>query len=242
MRSKWFCKYKLAHRGLHNEKYPENSLGAFENACKNGFGIELDIRLLKDGTPVVFHDRNAFRMCSIDKNINEITIDELEQFHLSKTEYTIPTLKQVLELIDGKAPLMIELKPVKKDEKIEKIVYSLLKDYKGEFAIKSFNPLTMMWFKKHAPEVLRGMLSSYFDGIQLPFLYKLIIKKLYMFNLVKPDFISYSHNDLPNKYVKKRDVPVIAWTINSPEMEKEVLQKADNIVFENYIPSSPTND
>lgn len=242
MRSKWFCKYKLAHRGLHNEKYPENSLGAFENAYKNGFAIELDVRLLKDGTPVIFHDRNTFRMCSIDKDINEITIDELEKFHLSNSKYTIPTLKQVLELVDGKTPIMIELKPVRKKENIEKITYSLLKNYKGEFAIKSFNPLTMMWFKKHAPEVIRGMLSSYFEGIKLPLLYKLIVKKLYMFHFVKPDFISYSHNDLPNKYVQKRKVPIIAWTIDSPDMEKEVLQKADNIVFENYIPSSPTND
>ena len=233
MRSNWFCKYKLAHRGLHSDKFPENSLGAFENACNHGFAIELDVRLTKDGTPIIFHDRNTYRMCGIDKNINELTIDELEQYHLSGTKYTIPTLQQVLDLVDGKTPIMIELKPVRKKENIEKITYSLLKDYKGEFAIKSFNPLTIMWFKKHAPEVLRGMLSSYFEGIKLPLIYKLIVKKLYMFHLVKPDFISYCHSNLPNKYVQRKKVPIIAWTINSPSMEKEVLQKANNIVFEN---------
>jgi len=239
MRSNWFCKYKLAHRGLHNDKFPENSLGAFENACKNGFAIELDVRLLKDGTPVIFHDPNTLRMCNIDKNINEITLDELNDYHLAGTKFTIPTLEQVLELVNGKTPIMIELKPVHKKEKIEQTVYSLIKEYKGEIAIKSFNPITMMWFKKHAPEIIRGMLSSYFNDIELPFFYKFLVKRLSLFKFVKPDFISYNHEDLPNKFVQKRKVPVIAWTITSQEMENEVLQKADNVVFENYIPTSP---
>ena len=122
MRSNWFCKYKLAHRGLHNDKFPENSLGAFENACKKGFAIELDVRLLKDGTPVIFHDPNTFRMCNIDKNINEITLNELDNYHLADSKYTIPTLQQVLELVDGKTPIMIELKPGQRKEKIEQTV------------------------------------------------------------------------------------------------------------------------
>lgn len=243
MRSQWFCKYKLAHRGLHNEMFPENSLGAFENACTYKFAIELDVRILSDGTAVIFHDRNLLRMCGIDKNINDLTLKELDDYKLNGSKYSIPTLKQVLELVDGRTPIMIELKPVNKKEKIEEKVYSLIKDYKGDIAVKSFNPISMMWFKKHAPEVLRGMLSSSFNDIEgLPLLYKQIVKKLRLFSLVKPDFISYNHSDLPNKYVTKRKVPVIAWTITDKEMESEAMKNADNIVFEGYVPESNIAD
>ena len=239
MRSQWFCKYKLAHRGLHNEFFPENSLGAFENACTYKFAIELDVRILKDGTPVIFHDRNTQRMCSIDKYINEITIDELPNYKLNNSKYSIPTLREVLDLVDGRTPIMIELKPVNKKDKIEEKVYALIKEYKGDIAVKSFNPISMMWYKKHAPEIIRGLLSSSFADVdQLPFIYKQIVRKLRMFRFVKPDFISYSYNDLPNKYVTKRKVPVLAWTITNKESEDIAMQHADNIIFEQYIPDS----
>ena len=241
MRSKWYCKYKLAHRGLHNEQFPENSLGAFQNACENGFAIELDVRILKDGNAVIFHDPNLIRMCGVDIDIHDLTIEDLNNYKLNNTNYTIPTLKQVLELIDAKTPIMIELKPVKKNEHIEEIVYNLIKDYQGDIAVKSFNPFTMIWFKKHAPEILRGMLSSCFHGIKLPFFHKVAVKNLWLFNYVKPDFISYNYSDLPNKYVSKRKVPVLAWTIDSEDKEKMIMHYADNIIFENYIPTSPIN-
>ena len=241
MRSNWFCKYKMAHRGLHNDKYPENSLGAFENACKHGFAIELDIRILKDGTPVIFHDENLNRMCGVDKSITDLTIDELPNYPLLNSKYNIPTLQEVLDLVDAKTPLMIELKPVSKKDKIEERTYDLLKDYSGEYAIKSFNPLTMFWFKKHAPQVLRGMLSCYFEDFKLPLFYKVAVKKLWLFNWVKPDFISYNFDNLPNKFVSKRKVPVLAWTIDSKDKEQEAMKVADNVIFENYIPESPIN-
>lgn len=243
MRSRWFCKYKLAHRGLHNEIFPENSLGAFENACTYGFAIELDVRLTSDGTPIIFHDPNTLRMCGVDKNINEISKDELDNYKLNNSKYSIPTLREVLDLVAGRTPIMIEIKPVAKKDKIEEKVYTLIKDYHGDIAVKSFNPLSMIWFKKHAPNILRGMLSTYnLDEVpNLPYLYKQIIKKLYLFNFIKPDFISYDHNNLPNKYVTKRKVPVLAWTITSKDTEDKIMQCADNIIFEGYIPNSPTN-
>jgi len=245
MRSKWFCKYKLAHRGLHNEMFPENSLGAFENACTYGFAIELDVRLLRDGTPVIFHDPNTLRMCGIDKNINDITLEELSEYKLNNTKYSIPTLKEVLEMVAGRTPIMIEIKPVSKKEKIEEKVYELIKDYKGDLAVKSFNPIYMIWFRKHAPEVLRGMLGSFFedrgDLPNLPYIFKQIVKKLSLFNFVKPDFISYDHKNLPNKYTSKRKVPILAWTITSQEKEDNALKHADNVIFEGYLPQRPIN-
>ena len=240
MRSKWFTKYKLAHRGLHNDKYPENSLGAFENTIKHGFAIELDVRLLKDNTPVVIHDPNIERMCGIDKDVSDIYANELSGYFLKGSKYNIPTLKEVLELVNGQVPIMIELKPIKKNNghKIEKIVYGLIKDYKGEIAVKSFNPFAMIWYRKNAPEIIRGMLSSYFENTNMPFLYKALIKRLSLYNFVKPDFISYDYRYLPNKYVSNKKIPVIAWTITSEDLEKEAMKNAHSVVFENYIPNS----
>ena len=241
MRSKWFVNIKLAHRGLHNDIYPENSLGAYENAIKHGFAIELDVRVLKDGNLAIFHDPNLQRMCGVDKNIEDITLDEMKSYRLLSSDYTIPTLQEVLELVDGKTPIMIELKPVKRRSKIEEKVYNVIKNYQGEIAVKSFNPLTMLWYKRNAPEIIRGMLSSYFHNTNLPKIYRALIKRLTLFKLIKPDFVSYDFNNLPTKYLKNKNVPVLAWTITSKDMEEEALKVADNVIFQDYIPNSPNN-
>ena len=242
MRSKWFTKYKLAHRGLHNDKLPENSLGAFDNAIKHGFAIELDVRLTRDNIAVVIHDPNTKRMCDIDKPIDSIFAQDLKEYKLKNSKYSIPTLQEVLDLVDGRTPIMIELKPVKKKgRKLEEEVYKLIKDYDGDIAVKSFNPFSMMWFKKNAPEILRGMLASYFENTYMPKFYKFMLKRLAFYNKIKPDFISYEYKYIPNKFLKNKKIPIVAWTINSSELEKEVMKKASTVVFEGYIPDSPTN-
>ena len=240
-RSNWFCKYKIAHRGLHNDTMPENSLPAFDNACNHDFAIELDVRLSKDGEVVIFHDYNLKRICGEDVNLNTLTLDELKNYQLCGTKHTIPTLKEALKLINGRSPIVIELKPQKRKDHLEEKVYEILKKYPHDIAIKSFNPISVLWFKKHAPEILRGMLAGSLEEIQLPKLYKYIINRLKFFNLIKPDFISYDFNDLPNKYVSSKNVPVLTWTIRSKEQEKQAFEFANNVIFENYIPDSPTN-
>lgn len=240
-RSNWFCKYKIAHRGLHNETMPENSLVAFDNACNHGFAIELDVRLSKDGEVVIFHDYNLKRICGEDINLNTLTLDELKNYQLCGTKHTIPTLKEALKLINGRSPIVIELKPQKRKEHLEEKVYEILKKYPYDIAIKSFNPFSVLWFKKHAPEVPRGMLAGYLKDIKMPNIYKYLIKRLKFFNLIKPDFISYDFNDLPNKYVSSKNVPVLTWTIRSKEQEKQAFEFANNVIFEDYIPDSSTN-
>ena len=241
MRSNWFIKYKLAHRGLHNEAYPENSIGAYENAIKYGFAIELDVRVLKDGNLAIFHDDNLERMCGVNKKIEDITLDEMKEYHLNNTDFTIPTLQEVLSLVKGKVPIMIELKPVSKKMKITKRVYDVIKDYKGDIAVKSFNPLYMLWYKKNAPDIIRGMLSSYFHHTHLPLVYRSLIKRLTFYNRIKPDFISYDVNNLPNKYIKNKDAPILAWTITNKEEEMDVMKYAHNVIFQDYIPDNPIN-
>ena len=236
MSDNWITQYKIAHRGLHNDKYPENSIPAFENASKKGFAIELDVHDISDGNIIVFHDNDLNRLCGINKKVKDLKTDELRNCYLSNTKYTIPTLKEVLEVINGKVPIIIELKIDSFRETLSKEVYNIIKDYKGSIAVKSFNHLTILWFKKHAPHIMRGMLGSSLKETRLPKLYKWVIKNLYLFKLIKPDFISYDINDLPYKNATKRNVPIITWTIRSKTQEAEALKVADNIIFENYIP------
>lgn len=238
----WFCKYKIAHRGLHDKDNPENSMGAFENACNHGVAIELDVRSTLDGTVVCFHDSNLRRMCKVDIDVQNLTTDDLDKYTLLNSHFKIPTLKEVLTTINGRTPIMIEIKPTDRHEHLEEKVYNLIRDYKGDIAIKSFNPLVVAWFKKHAPQIPRGMLSCMFSEVHLPFVYKVLLKRLFFFRWAKPHFISYNINDLPSKYLKNKNVPILTWVVTSSDMEKIALSHADNVIFENYIPSSPTID
>lgn len=240
-KSNWFCKYKIAHRGLHDKDNPENTMGAFENACKYGVAIELDVRCLKDGTVVCFHDSNLRRLCKVDIEVQDLSSDDLPKYPILNTSFFIPTLQEVLDTINGRTPIMIEIKPTSRKEHLAEKVYEVIKNYSGDIAIKSFNPLVVAWFKKHAPHIPRGMLSCMFNEVHLPFIYKVLLKRMFLYNWAKPDFISYNINDLPSKYLKNRNVPILTWVITSSDMEKIALKLANNVIFENYIPSKPTN-
>jgi len=232
----WLTKQKIAHRGLFNDKFPENSLPAFKNACKHNFAIELDVHDISDNNIIVFHDTTLNRMCGINKKVKDLKTEELENCYLLNTNYTIPTLKEVLDVVDGKVPIIIELKIDTIRETLSQKVYQIIKDYKGPIAVKSFNHFTILWFKKHAPHIIRGMLGSSLKDMKLPRIYKWFIRNLYMFNFIKPHFISYNFDDLPYKNVSKRKVPILTWTIKNSNQEKQALQIADNIIFDSYIP------
>ncbi len=245
MENRWYCKYKIAHRGLHNNAFPENSLPAFQNAIDLGFAIELDIRILGDNTLVIFHDHNIKRMCGVDKSLSELTIRDLPYCKLDYTNYSIPTLQEVLELVNGAKPLMIEIKPLFKGSgrrsKYVKAIIDTLKKYNGDYAIKSFDPRIMTLVKKYAPSIPRGMLSSDFKTEYAPWLHRTLVKRLFMYNRVKPDFISYDVNALPNKRILSKGIPVLAWTVRTPAQEKFAMQYANSIIFENYTPNSNFN-
>ena len=170
----------FAHRGLWDKNYPENSLAAFNNAIENGYGIELDVNAIEDGTPVIFHDSKMSRMTGKDKYIQNLSKEELENITLLDSEEKIPTLEEVLKLVKGKVPLLIEIKNQEKVGPLERQVLDLLKNYKGEYAIQSFNPYTLRWFYEHAPKIWRGQLASYFKGQKLSIFKKMILRKLGM--------------------------------------------------------------
>lgn len=161
-----FERQYIAHRGFHDNRSecPENSLPAFERAIQMGYGIELDVQLTKDGVPVVFHDWDLKRAAGVDRKIRDCTFEELQSYRLFGSSQTIPAFETVLELADGRTPLIIELKAeIVHRELCEKCAV-LLDRYPGEYCIESFSPLALGWFKRHRPNVLRGQLATNHRG------------------------------------------------------------------------------
>ncbi len=151
-----------AHRGLWDSANPENSLSAAALAVKHGYGIELDVQMSADGHVVVFHDTSLLRMCGVDKRISDCTLAELKSLRLLSTHHTIPTLDEVLTVVDGKVPLLIEIKGTGKEKRLCRKLAEQLDVYIGAFAIQSFNPLHLAWFKSYRPRFARGQLVTSF--------------------------------------------------------------------------------
>ncbi|MBQ9801935.1 MAG: glycerophosphodiester phosphodiesterase [Clostridia bacterium] len=149
-----------AHRGLWGGNVPENSLAAFRAAAEHGFAIELDVQLSRDGEVMVFHDYTLTRMCGREKKLADLTAAELGALSLDGTPETIPTLSEVLDAVDGRVPLLIELKGESGNTALCPAVAAILDRYAGEWCVESFNPLLLRWFKKHRPHAVRGLLST----------------------------------------------------------------------------------
>ncbi len=235
----FLIKNLIAHCGLHDIKngVVENSLKAFELAIKKGYTIELDLHILKDNTIVVFHDNNLEKMTGVNKKISKCTYNQIKNLKLRGTKNYIPLFKDVLSLVNGKVPLLIELKYDTRVGRLEKSVMEELRNYNGKYAIHSFNPLSILFLKYNFPNIVRGQISSNFDNVEMNFILKFLLKNMYLNALTKPDFISYDISSLPNKRVERyrKDNLVLGWTIK----DKEDLQKAkkycDNYICENIL-------
>lgn len=234
----WLVETPIAHRGYHSKNVPEDSLLAFQKAIEKGYAIELDVNYLADGTVAVFHDESLARMTGNDGYIKFLHKEDLKALTLKGTKEHIPTLEEVLKLVNGRVPLLIEIKNVHKVGKFEQAVIDILKNYDGEYAVQSFNPYSLAYFKKHAPNIIRGQLSGSFKGEKLSFFKKLVLKKMSLNKTVsEPHFINYEASTLPNRYVKKyKNLPLLAWVIQSKEEYIDVVKYCDNIVFENFDP------
>lgn len=233
----------IAHRGMHNSKLgiPENSMLAFQKAIDNKYIIELDVRILKDKTVVVFHDNNLERMTGINRDINNCNYKEIKDLKLQNTNSYIPLFEDVLNLVNGKVPIIIELKyedyfDMKIGELEDKII-ELLKNYKGKYAIKSFNPFAIYYLKKHYPNIIRGQLASSFKYDNIGFVQKFVLKKMLFNYFSKPDFISYDINGLPNKYISKfrKEKMVMGWTVRSKVDLEKAKEYCDNFICENIL-------
>lgn len=237
-----YMQVKFAHRGLHGDGRAENSLSAFRAAMEAGFGIELDVRLSGDGELVVFHDPTLTRVCGIDARVLDFTAEELSVMSLSGTSDGIPTLKEVLALIDGAVPLLIEIKMEGDEQGVPEALAEVISDYRGEYIVESFNPLALRTFKKIMPEVPRGILSTLFtkqEKYRGKLIYFLLENMLLNF-LAKPDFIAYEKNghiSSPLRLIRKKwSTPLFAWTVKSPDEEaKTVHDGFDTVIFEGYL-------
>lgn len=208
----------IAHRGIYdNKKIFENSLEAFKKAIDKGYAIELDLRLTKDNKIVIFHDDKLERLTNEKGYIKDKNFIELEKIKLINNS-KIPTFKEVLDLVNGKVPLLIELKSNIKGTRLEKEVVKELKNYKGEYAIQSFNPRTILWFRIFKRDILRGLLIS-----------PKTIKSLKLLNVCKPDFINVNKTLLDNKTIKEFKGIKLAYVINKTEKDK-YNDKCDNMI------------
>lgn len=234
----WLVCQPIAHRGLHDKEIPENSLPAFENAINNGYAIELDVQMIADGTLVVFHDESLSRVTNNDGYLKFLNKSDLEILTLKGSKEKIPTFEETLKFINGRTPILIEIKNKSKVGDLEKKVIELLKDYKGEYAVESFNPYVLQYFEKHAPNILRGQLAGYLKKEKLPFFQKFALKRMLLNkHISKPNFIVYEAKTLPNRFVRKfKNLPLIAWTVKSQNEYLKVVKYCDNVIFEDFEP------
>lgn len=228
----------IAHRGVHNEKdIIENSLEAFKKAVNKNYIIELDVHFLKDGEVVVFHDDNIERMTGINKNLKDCTYDEIRNIKLLNKNTYIPKFSDVLKLVDGKVPILIELKNDNKVGLLESSLVQILKKYNGKYAVQSFNPLSIMWFKNNYPNIIRGQLVCKFKNKKMDNIKKFILKTMFFNIITNPDFISHSVDDLSYKEVNKikKNKFILGWTVRNKERYDELIKYYDNLICEKFI-------
>ncbi len=222
----------IAHRGAFNNKdIPENSIKAFEKAIEKNYIIELDVHILKDNTIVVYHDDNVKRLTGVDKSIIDFNYSQLKELSLLNTKYKIPRLIDVLELVNSKVPIIIEIKFDRKTGVLEKELVKILDNYKGKFAVKSFNIFSVKWFKKNRPNYVRGFLINYNYHI----LKEVFISNMFLLGVAKPDFLSVNYKFYNKKKITKlRDkLILLAWTIKNKETYELVKNSFDNLICEN---------
>lgn len=229
------CDY--AHRGLHGEGVPENSLAAFARAVDAGCGIELDVRLSRDGEVMVFHDDTLTRMTGCGKKVKELTASELQALSLAGTEQTVPTFAEVLELVGGHVPLLIELKGETLDASLCKKVALLLSDYDGTYCIESFNPWLLRKMRAYLPDVRYGQLYTNVcrDKNRLTPVHALLT--CMAFNVLsRPDFIAYNKQDRDAFPVKLATrfyrASRFVWTVRGKDELKNAHEQGECAIFE----------
>lgn len=236
-----------AHRGLHDDSVPENSLAAYSNAIDSGYGIEIDVQLSSNGEIFVFHDSTATRMCGVDKKISEMTAEEIKSLSLLNSDEHIPTLAEVLSLVDGKVPLLIEIKYYAQTKKLCELLAEALDVYYGSFAIQSFDPRILRYFKKYRPRFARGQLVAKKPKraerketeAQNPFI-SFLLNHLLLNVLSRPDFISIQNNHTRELgFVLATEVfkaKAFIWTVRTKKQYNFFKRQGYFCIFENIRP------
>lgn len=234
-----------AHRGLHDNhsQAPENSMAAFLLAVEAGYGIELDVRLSGDKVPVVFHDSTLERICGDKGRVEDYTYEELRRFSLCGSGEKIPSLEEVLKLVDGRVPLIVEYKIDGLRAEVCPIAEKLLGKYKGAYCMESFNPLGVFWYRRNRGKIPRGQLADNFiragEKSFSPLLYFALHHLLFNF-LTKPDFIAYNHflyRDVSRRLCRHfYRASAAAWTIKNETELKDCEKEFDMFIFDSFRP------
>ena len=239
-----YAAWRFAHRGLwsREEGIPENSVPAYREAIRNHYAIELDVHLTRDGRLAVFHDDTLSRMCGAPGSVESYSWEELQEMRLDGTDQKIPLLEDVLELVDGRVPLLIELKVPNSSLALCPVAARALDRYSGPYIIESFQPFALRWFRKNRPDVLVGQLASrYGRALKVNSLFKLLSSSLMVHVVSRPDFVAYNFRTADGLGIDLNQhlfrIPVFAWTVRSEE-EYETCRENQfsTVIFEGFHP------
>ena len=242
-----FQNLNCAHRGLFepDQSVPENSLRAFERAAELGYGVELDVQLSKDGEVVVFHDDTVDRETTFSGRVDSFTLAELRSMSLFGThgdKLGIPLFTDVMAVLDGKSPTIVELKSTENYPELCEKTLAILRGCKGPYCVESFDPRIVRWFREFAPDLVRGQLSESYRG------WRATVNPLAAFalshfwtNLVtRPHFLAYGSMKQPLGLLFNKAIGVftVFWT-EKPESDRETLEKRyDCIIFQHFLPKT----
>lgn len=232
-----------AHRGLHdgNRQTAENSLEAFNRAVQGGYGIELDVQLTADDQLVVFHDRSLKRVCGVDADLFALTYEQLTAHPLPDGS-RIPLFSEVLKLVDGRSPMIVEVKYHHQPAKIAAAALAALRPYQGPYCVESFHPLVVRYFKKNAPDIIRGELAygGRWNRAETNSAEHFCMKHLLMLCLTRPHFVAYSvptDHTLSMWLMKRVFHPLLAaWTIRDQAALDRARRDYDFPIFELFTP------
>ncbi len=247
-----FLLLPLTHRGYHDKTKGviENSLSAFRAAVEAGYGIELDVQRSADDVAIVFHDDDMDRLTDVIGAFRDYTAAELGRTTLCGSNDTIPTLKEVLALVAGRVPLLIEIKEnwntmEDTDGVLEQSVAVALVGYKGPVAVMAFNPHCIAHMARLAPDVPRGLTTEAYDPVlnaPIPADVCAYLREIPDYDRTQSSFISHQVSDLGRTRVanlKAQGAAILCWTVRSPEMEAEARKVVHNITFEGYPAAFP---
>lgn len=235
--------WNYTHRGLYDEDAPENSLEAFQRAVDAGYGSELDVHLLADGDLAVIHDSLLKRVCGMEGRVEELRTEDLFSCFLKGTKHTIPLFSQVLKVYDGKAPLIVEIKPYRNVKALCEKVAEVLDQYDGAFCVESFDPRCVYWFRKHRPEYIRGQLTeNYFKNkkAKLPAVLKILLYAVVFNFLTVPDFVAYRypHRKHLSHYICRKlwHAESVSWTLETKQQYDIAVSEGCIPIFEGFRP------
>ncbi len=245
MKNEWLLDKPINHYGQVSLDYPANSLPAYKEAVKGGFPILISVQMLDDGTCVCFKDKTLGKLTKEDGYIANCTLENIKKLKLEKTDLSIPTLGEALDVIQGKTPIILEIfnesAVGKMEESILKIINQYISKYNAwdSIAILSINPYTLEWFYENAPHFTRIIKSCLFTSLsKYADIKTKILKKLKLTNkIAHADFIAYNAQDLPCKYIEKyKPYGVLAYNVTSQELYEKVLPHIDNVIFSGFVP------